>query len=350
MSFCYGKAVLELWPERFGLDASIPINVHLQAVLMVLTAAAAVAGLWRDRSEHGAYMAFAAGMGGLGVLLWSIYVHYHRVVEFSAYIALVSAVFLNQNHLLGALARAVETQARELEGWNAQLERRVAEQVAQLGGLERLRRFFSPPLARLIESGGEDPLRPHRREVTVMFIDLRGFTAFAEASEPEEVMAVLREYHAEVGGMAEASQANIERFAGDGIMIMFNDPVPVPDPVGQAVRMALVVRERMQPLIANWRRRGHALGFGIGIAKGYATIGAIGHASRYDYAAIGTVTNLAARLCGEAADGQILVNQKTLAVLEGNVHVEPVGALQLKGLRDPVVAFNVMGIVSASEA
>ncbi len=344
VSFCYGKAALELWPEQLGLDLSVPVNVHLQAVLMALAAAAAVFGLWRDRRAHGASMAFAIGLSGLAVLLWALYGHYDRVVEFAAYIALISAVFLNQNQMLRALASTVATQARELEDWNTQLERRVAEQLSRLSGLERLRGFFSPPLAQLIEAGGEDPLLPHRREVTVMFVDLRGFTAFAEASEPEEVIAVLRDYHAEVGSMAEACQANIERFAGDGIMIIFNDPVPISDPTWQAVRMALAVRERMQALIAQWHRRGHVLGVGIGIAKGYATIGAIGHASRRDYAAIGTVTNLAARLCAEAADGQILVNHKTLADLDGRVHAEPLGALKLKGIREPVPVSNVLRV------
>jgi len=348
ITFCYGKAALELWPELFGLDVRIPLNVHLQAGLMVFGAAAAVFGLWRDRSAHHASTAFAVGLFGLVVLTWALYGHYDRVVEFAAYIALISAVFLNQNQMLRTLARTVATQARELEAWNGQLERRVAEQVEQLSGLARLRQFFSPPLARLIEAGGEDPLRPHRREVTVMFVDLRGFTAFAEASEPEEVIAVLREYHDELGSLAEASQGNIERFAGDGIMIIFNDPVPVPAPTLYAVRMALAARGRMASLIARWQKRGHALGMGIGIAKGYATIGAIGHASRRDYAAIGTVTNLAARLCAEATDGQILINQKTLADLQDRVHAEPIGDLQLKGIRDPVAAFNVVRIADES--
>ena len=344
LAFCYGKAALELWWVRLGLGPSLAVNVHLQAGLMVLAAAIAVGGLWRDRLQHGAHAPVLIGLAGLLVLLWTLYGRYDRVVEFTAYIALISAVFVNQNRMLQTLAGMVARQARELEAWNAQLERRVEEQVTRLTALERLRGFFSAPLAQLIEAGGDDPLQPHRREVVVMFVDLRGFTAFAEASEPEDVIGVLGEYHAELGATAENYQANIERFTGDGVMLIFNDPVPLADPSWQAVSMAVIVRAGMQKLTTHWRSRGHALGVGIGIAKGYATIGAIGYRGRRDYAAIGTVTNVAARLCAEATDGQILVNQKVVADLEGRVRIQAVGALQLKGIRDPVSAFNVLGV------
>jgi class 3 adenylate cyclase len=226
---------------------------------------------------------------------------------------------------------------------NRTLEQRVAEQVGQLDRLGRLKRFFSPQLAELIVAGGaEDPLRTHRREVTVVFVDLRGFTAFAETAEPEEVMAVLREYHAELGRLVLAHQGTLERFAGDGMMIFFNDPVPVPDPVERAVRMALAMRERVRALTERWRKSGHDLGFGVGIAQGYATIGAIGFEGRWDYGAIGTVTNLAARLCGEAGAGQILVSGRVLAAVEPLVEAEPVGDLPLKGFLRSVAAFNLL--------
>jgi class 3 adenylate cyclase len=226
---------------------------------------------------------------------------------------------------------------------NRTLEARVAEQVGQLDRLGRLKRFFSPQLAELIVAGGaEDPLRTHRREVTVVFVDLRGFTAFAETAEPEEVMAVLREYHAELGRLVLAHEGTLERFAGDGMMIFFNDPVPVPDPAERAVRMALAMRERVRALTERWRKSGHDLGFGVGIAQGYATIGAIGFEGRWDYGAIGTVTNLAARLCGEAGPGQILVARRVLAAVEALVEAEPVGELSLKGLSRPVAAFNLV--------
>src|SRR5215813_10070789 len=189
----------------------------------------------------------------------------------------------------------------ELAEWNRTLEQRVGEQVALVERLGRLKRFFSPQLAELIVAGGaEDPLRTHRRDVTVVFLDLRGFTAFAETADPEEVMGVLREYHAEMGALILAHEGTLERFTGDGMMIFFNDPVPVENPGERAVRMALAMRQRVDDLAIGWRKRGYDLGMGIGIAQGYATIGAIGFEGRWDYGAIGTVTNLAARLCGEA--------------------------------------------------
>ncbi len=231
----------------------------------------------------------------------------------------------------------------ELAELNRTLEKRVEEQVAQLERLGRLKRFFSPQLAELIVAGdAEDPLKSHRREVTVVFLDLRGFTAFAETSEPEEVMGVLREYHAEMGRLILAHDGTLERFTGDGMMIFFNDPVPVPNPAERALRMAVAMRDRVVELIGKWRKRGYDLDFGVGIAQGYATIGAIGFEGRWDYGAIGTVTNLAARLCGEAKPGQILISQRLLGTVEDLIEVEPVGELTLKGFHRPVTTHNVL--------
>jgi class 3 adenylate cyclase len=219
---------------------------------------------------------------------------------------------------------------------------RMYQMVEQLS---RLKRFFSPQLAELIVAGGtEDPLRTHRREVTVVFLDLRGFTAFAELAEPEEVMGVLREYHAEMGRLILEHEGTLERFTGDGMMIFFNDPVPVPNPAERALRMALIMRERVQELSARWRRRGYDLALGIGIAQGYATIGAIGFEGRWDYGAIGTVTNLAARLCGEAKGDQILVSLRVAGEIEDLIETEEVGLLSLKGFQRPVPAFRVLGL------
>jgi len=208
--------------------------------------------------------------------------------------------------------------------------------------LDRLKRFFSPHLADLIVRGGDgDPLKTHRREVTVVFVDLRGFTAFAETAEPEEVMGVLREYHAEMGRLILACEATLERFTGDGMMIFFNDPVPVPDASERAVRLAVAMRARVAELRVGWQKRGFDLDCGVGIAQGYATIGAIGFEGRWDYGAIGTVTNLAARLCAEATPGQILVSTRVLADIEDIVEAEPVGELRLKGFSRLVRAFKV---------
>jgi class 3 adenylate cyclase/CheY-like chemotaxis protein len=239
----------------------------------------------------------------------------------------------------------VQALAEERAEWNRTLERRVADQVGQLEQLGRLKRFFSPQLAELIVAGGaDDPLKTHRREVTVVFLDLRGFTAFAETAEPEEVMGVLREYHAEMGALILEHEGTLERFTGDGMMIFFNDPVTVADPAERAVRMALAMRDRVRHLSVGWRKRGHDLALGVGIAQGYATIGAIGFEGRWDYGAIGTVTNLAARLCGEARGGQILVSSRVAGMLEEVADLEDVGPLTLKGFLKPVPVFNAVAL------
>jgi adenylate cyclase len=239
----------------------------------------------------------------------------------------------------------IQSQARELKEWNEKLEKRVEEQVAQLDRLGRLKGFFSPQLAEAIVSGGADELlKPHRREITVMFLDLRGFTAFTESVEPEEVMSVLAEYHALVGELVMAHQGTIERFVGDGMMIFFNDPIQLPKPTEQAVRMAMELHQRYAKLQSGWAKRGYDLQLGIGFAVGYATLGTIGFEGRRDYAAIGSVTNLAARLCGEAKGGQTLTNQRTLARIEEVVRSEPAGALALKGFAQPVATFNIVAL------
>ena len=239
----------------------------------------------------------------------------------------------------------VQNQTAELADLNKNLERRVEDQVGQLERLGRLKRFFSPQLAELILSGGtEDPLKTHRREITVVFLDLRGFTAFAETAEPEDVMAVLHEYHAEMGKLVLQHEGTLERFTGDGMMIFFNDPLPVPNPAEQAVKMAAAMRHQVEELMVKWRKLDYELDFGVGIAQGYATIGAIGFEGRLDYGAIGTVTNLAARLCGEAKPGQILIPQRLLGTVEELVDAEPVGELHLKGFHRPVTAYNILGL------
>jgi adenylate cyclase len=248
-----------------------------------------------------------------------------------------------------ALQDTVREQAAQLQRSNQTLEERVAAQVSALERLGRLRRFFSPELARLIVDGdAEDPLKSHRRELAVVFLDLRGFTAFSETAEPEEVMTVLREYHGEMGKVILAHEGTLERFAGDGMMVFFNDPLPVPDASPRAVRMALQMHERLGPIAARWRKHGFDLQFSAGIAQGYATLGAIGFEGRWDYGAIGTVTNLASRLCGEAKPGQTLISQRVLASVEDIVEVERVGELQLKGFLKPVPAYNVVRELSAA--
>jgi class 3 adenylate cyclase/CheY-like chemotaxis protein len=241
----------------------------------------------------------------------------------------------------------VQAQVRQLSEWNKTLETRVKEQVAQLERLERLKRFFSSQLAELIVTGGaEDPLKSHRRQISVVFVDLRGFTTFAESNEPEEVMDVLWEYHSELGPLILQHEGTLERFTGDGMMVFFNDPIVVSNPEERAVRMAVAMRDRVATLRTKWASRGYTLGMGAGITAGYATIGAIGFEGRRDYAAIGTVPNLAARLCDHARPGQILISQRLYGAVEPLVEAESVGELSFKGFQRPLQTYNVLRLRS----
>jgi DNA-binding response OmpR family regulator len=237
----------------------------------------------------------------------------------------------------------VQAQMGQLTELNKTLETRVQEQVGQLERLERLKRFFSPHLAELIVKGGaEDPLKSHRRQISVVFIDLRGFTSFAEINEPEEVMDVLSEFHAELGPLILEHEGTLERFTGDGMIVFFNDPIIVPNPEERAVRMAVAMRDRAATLQTKWANRGYTLGMGAGITAGYTTIGAIGFEGRRDYAAIGTVPNLAARLCDQARPGQILISQRFYSVAESLVETESVGELFFKGFQRPLQIYNIL--------
>ncbi|MGD9932811.1 MAG: response regulator [Dehalococcoidia bacterium] len=237
------------------------------------------------------------------------------------------------------LLQTVSQQAEELRAWNAQLERRVAEKVREVERLSLMERFVPPQLADVIRSGGADLLLSHRREIAVLFCDLRGFTSFAETSEPEDVMSVLRELHEGVGPLIFELGGTLAYFTGDGMMVFFNDPVPCEDPAWQSILLALGMRERAAHLSAEWKRRGHALELGIGVAMGYATCGQVGFDGRYEYTAIGTVINLAARLCGEAAGGQILANERLAGLVADRVGSTRVGDLVLKGLARPVPVY-----------
>jgi class 3 adenylate cyclase/CheY-like chemotaxis protein len=239
----------------------------------------------------------------------------------------------------------VVAQAEALAEWNERLEARVAEQVEELERLGRLRRFLSPQVARLVVDGGDESfLRSHRREITTVFTDLRGFTPFAERAEPEETMDVLRDYHAALGELVFRYEGTLEHFAGDGMLVFFNDPVPCRDAPDRAVRMAVEMRTAVERLALAWRRQGHELGFGVGIAQGYATLGRVGFPGRYDYAAIGTVTNLAARLCALAGAGQVLVTQRVLDGIEGPVLSRELGPVDLKGISRRVDVHEILDV------
>jgi adenylate cyclase len=237
----------------------------------------------------------------------------------------------------------IKQQSSELAEWNRTLEGRVRDQVEEIERVGRLRRFLSPQIAELVLSQ-ETLLQPHRREISVVFCDLRGFTTFSETAEPEESLAVLRDYHQAVGAAVFRNEGTLEHFAGDGVMVWFNDPVPQEDHALRAVRMAIAVRTRMAELFDKWKKRGHALGFGAGIAMGHATLGRIGFEGRYDYGAVGNVTNLAQRLSAEAKPGQVLISQRVFSATEDAVETESAGELVLKGYSRPVAAHSVVAL------
>lgn len=241
-----------------------------------------------------------------------------------------------------ALHRKIEDQAAQLADWNAQLEQRVADQVEELERLARLKRFLSPKVAEMIVAGQlDDPLATRRKEVTILFVDLRGFTAFSENAAPEDVMEVLRDYHGAIGRLVGKHDGTIEHFAGDGVMLIFNDPQPLADPAYAAVAMAVELRDEVERLSQGWSKLGYSLGCGIGIAQGFATIGTIGFPGRQDYGVVGAVNNLAARLCARAEAGSVLVSKRVHGRVEGRVVAEPVDALSLKGFQSPVPAFSI---------
>jgi class 3 adenylate cyclase/putative methionine-R-sulfoxide reductase with GAF domain len=254
-----------------------------------------------------------------------------------------AAIAIENVRLLDELRERTE----EVEKLNQHLEHRVADQVGEIERMSRLRRFLPPQVADLIvASGSEKQLESHRREITALFCDLRGFTGFSESADPEDVMTLLREYHEAIGASIIKYSGTLERYAGDGVMVVFNDPVPVENPALQAVLMALEMRDAIGALTETWRRWGHDIGFGIGIAHGFATLGTIGFEGRFDYAAIGTVSNVASRLCDEAKPGQILISPRVLTKVENAVKVEPVGEFELKGIRRPLAAYNVIAAAS----
>jgi class 3 adenylate cyclase len=258
-----------------------------------------------------------------------------------------AVIAMENARLLGELRQRTD----EVAELNRGLEARVAEQVDELGRVGRLKRFLAPQLAELIVSQGDEKiLESHRREIVVVFCDLRGYTAFTETAEPEEVLQFLREYHGALGPLVSQFEGTLDQFSGDGIMVFFNDPVPCPDPAERAVNMAVAMREAARKLIAAWRRHGCDLGFGAGIAQGYATLGQIGFSERSGYTAIGTVCNLAARLCAEAKDGQILVSSRIAEAVEAVARLDDLGSLELKGLRRPVAAFDVTELISGALA
>ncbi len=344
MLVCYSKAIL----VAIGiLGLNIHFNPHVQAVLMWVLGTVAVYGLVQDRKAHHKNYAVILGAAGVILIIATLYTHYSGTIELSGYIMLLAAAFLNQNIFLSHLNKQVVLQARELEDLNSNLEKRVEEQVNEIERLDRLKRFLAPEVARLItEEEEKSLLQSHRAYIAAVFCDLRGFTSFSVNMEPEEVMGVLQAYHENFGQLVADHGGTLTHRTGDGMMVFFNDPLPCEEPVFKAVQLALSMRQSFSDMNKDWEKHDYKLGFGVGIASGYATLGVIGFEKRYDYTANGNVVNLAARLCDEAGDGQILISRKAYVEVDARVEVEPIGDLTLKGFSTPITTYNVLSVSS----
>jgi class 3 adenylate cyclase len=345
---CYGKVVILGALSAFGF-VQLDFNPHLQAVLMWSLGAVAIFGLYRDRSYHGMNHPVVLGAIGVFIIVATLYTHYDRIIEVSGYILLVVAALLNQNARLSQLNREVESQARilsrqagELEALNQGLEERVSNQVDEIEKLARLKRFLAPEVAQIVlEDSQNAMLESHRSYIVALFCDIRGFTRFSESMEPEEVMQVLQQYHENMGRLSAEHGGTIDHRAGDGLMVFFNDPLPCDEPEMKAVELALEMRDLFNESNRAWLKQGYDLGFGIGVAAGYATLGLVGYQDRYDYTANGNVVNLASRLCDEAGDGQILLSSKTYIAVEDGIVADRLGDLELKGIFKPVPVYDL---------
>ena len=342
---CYGTLLVAA-----ALDAEMAgWRAHLQAVVMWGLGAVALYALAVERKLHGNTLPLAIGAVGVLLILFVLYVHFEQSLEILAYVCLVVAALLNQNQLLGAYAGQVEQQAATIRQLNERLEAKVERQGQEIERLDRLRDFLSPKVAELVLAGGEARLLDsHRRYIACLFCDIRQFTALTEGAEPEDTITFLQAYHARVGELADQHNGTIGFRAGDGLMVFFNDPIPCDAPALDAVRLALDIRDAVQRLCRDWQRLGFSAGIGIGIAAGYATLGMIGTSGGAGYTAIGNPVNIAARLCDQAADGEILLDQRAYLDVEGQVTAQPAESRQLEGVSKPVETYSVEGTVSDS--
>jgi class 3 adenylate cyclase len=347
---CFATAVMTYVTSLLGLT-TIGVNPHLQAVIMWIFGLVAVVGLVRDRNNHDQTLPAAIGIVGLAVIVVTLYTFYDPLILLFGYVFLVVAAFLNQNLMLGKLNQTVEQQAGELRELNRTLEDRVELQVDEIERLDRLKRFLAPEIADLITSTGkESMLDSHRSYIATLFCDIRDFTALSERIEPEDVMNVLQGYHERLGRLVAQHQGTIGYRAGDGLMVFFNDPIPCEDPVLKAVNLAMDMRDLFNDMKKDWVKSGFRLGFGVGVASGYATLGVVGFEGCYDYTAIGNAVNLSSRLCDKAKDGQILIDQRSYGEVGRQVKVKKIGALEMKGIGVPIETYSVVSLVAKSQS
>ena len=342
--FCYAQVLVDLVGPFFSATP-LQVDPHVQAVLMWVFALLAVISLYRDQKSTQSMTPFLVGLAGLIIIVATLYVYYDVLILIAGYLFLVVAVLLNPAKLLISLNRSVRTQATQLAELNRTLETRVETQVEEIERLARLKRFLSTEVVDLITAEGKESLLDsHRRIVACLFCDVRNFTAFSEAVEPEEVMDVLQSVHRNMGHLVAEHGGTIGYRSGDGLMVIFNDPLPCEFPVLEAIQLALKMRTVFDDVRAHWTELGHEIGFGIGISYGYATLGLIGSEGRYDYTAIGNVVNVAARLCDRARDGEILIDKRTRIEIEKECVTDSAGHLELKGIDKPVETFRVMDL------
>lgn len=347
LAACFAEILITTFAPMVGL-AVLAVNPHAQAAVMSVFALLGVIGLVRDSGNYASKIPLATGVFSFLLIAGTMYTYYDVRILMMGYTLLVVAAFLNQRFRLDELNRQVTAQADELRALNDSLENRVEDQVEEINRLARLKRFLAPAVAELITTRGEEPaLTSHRAYISILFCDLRGFTAFSESMEPEEVIGVLQDYHEAMGRLVARHEATIDHRAGDGLMVFFNDPLPCDKPFLKAVMLALDMRREFIRLNENWKKIGYELGFGVGISGGYATMGVVGYEGRYDYTANGNVVNLAARFCDQAADGEILISHKACIEVEDEVQAEPAGEFEAKGFRAPVKVYRVIGLAEA---
>jgi class 3 adenylate cyclase len=346
MAMCVAPAIAEF---LFGLEPnSLDPNPHAQAVMMWVFGMCSIFAMWRDRNRHNSSFPVALGIVGVVIMVINLYVRYYEEIEIFSYMILTIAAILNLNAFTSVLNRTVRQQAHEIATLNRGLEVKVESQGHEIDRLGRLKQFLAPQVAELVVAEGKDKLlETHRRYIACLFCDIRGFTALSEDMEPEEVIAILQAYHERVGRLVAEHRGTIGFRAGDGLMVFFNDPVPCEEPVLDAVKLALAVRAAFAELREPWSKRGHAIGLGLGIASGYATLGLVGLQGRTDYTAIGGAVNIASRICDKATDGQILITQRAYLDVEARVEAKPLGKLELKGVKQATEVYNIVGLNTA---